>query len=601
MDTVFFINLFDFSSSTYKETPIGICSLSEVLKRSGICRSEICDFNKLYYAGALKDKGSLTSNIRDMALFLINRGATIVSVYTMCNNYHVALLLCKDLKDRAPEIVTILSGPHATLVASETLTEYGYIDYIGMGEGENTIVGNIQGIIENNINLFSGIAYSVDEEIVSVWDRKAHCDVDALPFVDPYLGVPGSIKGAEIEVGRGCPFRCVYCSTQYFWGNRYRIKSIERIIEEINYYQNKYGIKDFSFQHDLFTFDEKYILSFCDAISKRKMNIKWGCSSRIDTISEKMIQKMAAAGCDTIFFGIESGSEDVQRKIKKNIKIKDVIKVANQVYDNDIAPVFSFIYGFPFESDEDLNKTLCLIYELKRISKGKKATIQLWPINFLPKTSLGECYYEKLEFRGESRADFSNSKYIYEKSVQELIKSNKSVFLNYYDLPLNAGRFYECLNTTIMTLFNEAYEYIDFAIDKIVVFYNNNLLDLYKDLHTTTPNDIRRIYESYRKKDMHEYRLMRIGMLIRCLIELVQTRLCEQSLAEYLLFCLDIIDFTYSSNRSLSVTKTYQYDVVRMKTERALFDEHKETTISFKMEGNRGYIHVLSGVEREEE
>ena len=175
-----------------------------------------------------------------------------------------------------------------------------------------------------------------------------------------------------------------------------------------------------------------------------------------------------------------------------------------------------------------------------------------------------------------------------------MIKNNKNVFLNYYDFKANEGRLYECLNTTIMTLFNEVYEYVDFTIDTIVGTYEGNILDLYNDLFMLEYDGIQQIYEYYVTEDMHEYKLSRIRIMIRCLMELVNNKFGKCALYEYLKFCLDILDFTHSSDSEHHITRTYQFDVLEMKSKHIIKDEYKATTIVFRRDGSSGYIQNVT-------
>ncbi|WP_242855957.1 B12-binding domain-containing radical SAM protein [Ruminiclostridium josui] len=221
MKKVMFINLYDFSSLKRIQTPLGLLSLYFILKKKTDYDVEICDFNDVYYDGILQDDG-FQKNIDCMVDYIIGKNPDLISVYTMCNNYHIALFLCEAIRKKNPNIITLLAGPHATMVAEETLSGFNSIDYIGLGEGEETIVPILNGIFNNNVEGIAGLAYRDSEgKIIVNWNRTDIADIENLEVIDfTKVGVEAdkirALGSVDIEGGRGCPFRCAFCSTQKF-------------------------------------------------------------------------------------------------------------------------------------------------------------------------------------------------------------------------------------------------------------------------------------------------------------------------------------------------------------------------------------------------
>ncbi len=505
MKKVMFINLYDFSSLKRIQTPLGLLSLYFILKNKTDYDVEICDFNDVYYEGILKDDG-FQKNIDCMVDYIIGKKPDIISVYTMCNNYHIALFLCKAIRTKNPNIITLLAGPHATMVAEETLSGFDSIDYIGLGEGEETIVPILNGIFNNDVEGIVGLAYRDGEgKIIANWNRTDIADIENLEVIDfTKVGVEADkireLGSVDIEGGRGCPFRCAFCSTQKFWGNHFRVKSIPKIISEVEFYMEKLQIKDFNFQHDLFTFNKNYILEFCDEIIKRKMNITWKCSARIDTVDREMLLKMSESGCVGIFFGVETGSKTVQRAVNKNLKLEKVDQVLKGLIESNITAVFSFIYGFPTELGEDLNDTLTMIHRIKKsnITRNYKGTflIELWPLAFLPGTGMGQNYYDDLKFNEFRGMDFNNSDYTRCSEVSDLVKENKKIFLNFYSIEKNSTVEFKFLNVFIMYLFNFCYSFIYEAMDLIIEHYNNNILEMYLDFFKYNRDEVINFFQN---------------------------------------------------------------------------------------------------------
>lgn len=144
-----------------------------------------------------------------------------------------------------------------------------------------------------------------------------------------------------------------------------------------------YGIKRFRLEHDLFTANRNYIIQFCHALKKENLDITWGCSSRIDILDEDMMQNLKEAGCNSIYIGFETGSQNMQKKLKKNIRVENADQKLLELYKYGFEVTVSFIYGFEEESEEDFVKTLQLIESLycHNISK-----VQLHKFMPLPST-----------------------------------------------------------------------------------------------------------------------------------------------------------------------------------------------------------------------
>lgn len=558
---VLFVNLYDFTSSR-ASLPLGIQSLYLLLENKSDFDAEICDFNKLYDNNLLTDN-NFQENINDMANYIISREAKIVSIYTMCNNYHIALLLCRELNKLKSDIFVILAGPQATMVARETLMKYEYVNYIALGEGEDTILPILQGIVNNNLDNVNGVAYRKHNGVIDInWDKTKFVDINKLEIFD----IEEFYRDEEIiniEVGRGCPFHCSFCSTKNFWCNNYRLKSVERIIQELEFYIDKYQMKSFVFQHDLFTYNRKYIIKFCDEILERGIDIKWACSSRIDVINEEMISKMSLSGCNCIYFGIETGSQDIQDIINKNIKIEKVEETARLVKKYNIDSIFSFIYGFPSESEHDLNQTLQLIYKLKKIeaeNKKVKNTIQLWPLNFLPGTEMGEEYKDKLIFQKTSRTDFSYNKYIDNEEVSRIISNDKDVFINYYNLPKNYSERYMYLSPFIMGLFNNFYKYSTSSIDMIIEYYNGNILKMYDDILGCCLEQITKFFNVKANKYKMKEEISILFTIFETFLKKKDINILRPDVYEIFIFERDIFDFIHFEFENKKI-KNYHYNV----------------------------------------
>lgn len=290
--------------------------------------------------------------------------------------------------------------------------------------------------------------------------------------------------------GRGCPFSCTFCSTQKFWGNVFVVKPIDILISEIKQYHEKYSAYKFSITHDLFTANKKYLLEFCFALNNLSFDVKWGCSSRLDVLDDEMITAMICAGCTDIYIGVESASSKIQKLISKNLDIESLNYKVSLLLTGGISCILSFIYGFPYEDEQDMDMSLQKIYDLKRLEKKlAKAvlTIQFHRLTYLPGTEIIENYFEDLEFEGINTMSYFDEDIDIPQLIQKMLVCNKTGFLNCYNLKSNMNKFYNHLGDFVCLWFNLFYSYFSLTIDLIILRFST-LVSMFKYIYVTDSN-----------------------------------------------------------------------------------------------------------------
>jgi len=159
-----------------------------------------------------------------------------------------------------------------------------------------------------------------------------------------------------IVSSRGCPFNCSFCSSKYLWERKITYRSVENVESEIVMLKKLYGTKAIYFREDNFTVDRKRLLEMCDML--KKQNVDWICESRVDTINEEAIKKMAKCGCTGIWFGIESTNNNTLKIINKGFTIETAKNTIRLCKKYNIKTGGSFIVGFPHENLEDIKNTI---------------------------------------------------------------------------------------------------------------------------------------------------------------------------------------------------------------------------------------------------
>lgn len=342
---------------------IGTLQLATILMQAGIS----CEILQYFRIGDVTQFADFLDN----AVRLIEeKKPKILSFYSRCDTYHISLRIAECVKAKQKDICIVFGGPQSDITAEATLRQIPWVDYICCGEGETTVVPLFSSILQGKPELATpGLVYRLDGEIVKNPRPVLIEDLDSLPMLDYTLLHFNESKEAlqkpfDIDVGRGCPFACTFCSTNSFWGRNFRLKSPQRIYEEVKYLHEHYGRTRFSFSHDMFTFNRKKVRETCALLKTLDFPIEWGCSARVDCLDKELIDTMADAGMVGVYLGIETGSPRMQKLINKNLKVQNVVELVAYLKEKGIETVASFIYGFPEETEEDVSLTIGLIGKL---------------------------------------------------------------------------------------------------------------------------------------------------------------------------------------------------------------------------------------------
>jgi len=417
--------------------PVSLLSLGAALEKRKF-KVKIVDFEPL----VRQDKMALDKNFHAKAANIIMReNINILGFTTRCDTYPSVLNVARRCKEINPSCTIIFGGPQATILDKETLGEFKFVDIIVRGEGELTIVELMRRLKDKKgLNNINGITYrGSDGRVIRNPDRALIKNLDSLPPLAYHL-LDGYENGKKvnsfdkkwttIEAGRGCPYNCVFCSTSLVLKRTYRMKSPERIVKEIETLKKKYGVMYFFFLHDHLLFDKKIIAEICNLLIEKNLDIYWNCSSRPDDISPELLKSMVQSGCFGIYLGVESGSQRIQRLIKKNIDVSKVLNIVRKCEKYNLLIGLSFIIGFPDERLEDINATLKLALGC---SLSRKIFIQLHLLSPMPKTPLCEDCKDRLIFTGIF-SDVAEGPAVKFQENLDLIKKYPSIFSVFYSI-----------------------------------------------------------------------------------------------------------------------------------------------------------------------
>jgi anaerobic magnesium-protoporphyrin IX monomethyl ester cyclase len=248
---------------------------------------------------------------------------------------------------------------------------YEAIDFIVLGEGEETIVELSRASQKGKRwETIKGIVYREGCQIKTTEPRPFIKDIDALPEPARHLIPLGRYRAlglpVSITTSRGCPFQCIFCVGRKMVGANVRYRNPKKIVDELAKL-NRLDFQQINFADDLFTASNRHCMGVCDEIIQRGLKIQWTSFARVDTVSPQILGRMKKAGCTAVSFGVESGSPEILKRIKKGITLNQVFTAVKMCTDAGITPQASFILGLPGETPETLQETVEMGRRLKEM------------------------------------------------------------------------------------------------------------------------------------------------------------------------------------------------------------------------------------------
>lgn len=311
------------------------------------------------YLRNLNDKNSAVWN--EVKETIKNFRPEIVGVNAMTSSFQSALYVARIAKSLDKNILTVLGGPHPTLLSDEVILNKE-IDCVVRSEGEITFTQLVESNDKKDWQIIEGITFKKDGEIINTPQRKFIDNLDEIPFplrtseINQYTNQSG-IK-LPVVTSRGCAFNCIYCGSNGIWGRKVRFRTARNVVDEIKDLKNRFGAEYIGFEDDSFTINNKHCLEICSLLKSENIDINWSCLTRADLINENTLDIMREAGCSSVYIGIESGSNRTLELINKNITIRQIENAVEILRKHKLKTYGFFMYGFPWENKSDLRETI---------------------------------------------------------------------------------------------------------------------------------------------------------------------------------------------------------------------------------------------------
>ncbi|MBN1687611.1 MAG: radical SAM protein [Candidatus Omnitrophica bacterium] len=347
----------------------------------------------------------------------------LVGFSTFSTSRFVSLDLARAVKEISSEAMIVLGGFHASYLYEQIMENFSWIDFIIRGEGEKTLSELIDCLLSGRS--FEGIRGLVfrKEGTLGINEKRPYIEnLDILPF--PYY-IPHEVdllgkrrKAATVITSRGCSGACKFCAAPSFWGKP-RFRSTRNIMEELTGLVEKHGVEFIYFMDDTFTESPPRVYEICQAIEKKKWNLLWRATARINTLNESILKAMKSAGCVEIAVGIESGSQDILGHLGKRVSLEKIEEVAKSMKDLNIQLHACFIVGSPGESRQTIQETQQLIRKIRADSFSVSRSLYLFPGTVFNREFLKKRFCSEAEWLDR---DVDNIRYLNEHDEHQLAR-----------------------------------------------------------------------------------------------------------------------------------------------------------------------------------
>ena len=285
----------------------------------------------------------------------------IIGISAMSTQYAYVKWLIAELRKYSKAKITV-GGALATFSA-EIVLKHTQAEICVIGEGEVTFLDVLKNL--DNLKTVEGIYFKQNGEIIKNSPRKYIQNLDTIEFPDWALfpleiylkncavfGYP-HIKAMNIVTSRGCPWDCCFCSKNF---SGVRLRSIDNVIDEIKELKRRYAIRGIAFNDELVLINKQRAYELCQKIEP--LQIKWSCQGRVNNVDFDLLKRMKKAGCLSVGYGVESGSQTILDGMNKKTTVAQAHTALRDTVKTGMKPIVQMMYGYPGETRETLQETI---------------------------------------------------------------------------------------------------------------------------------------------------------------------------------------------------------------------------------------------------
>lgn len=345
--------------------PLGIETLAPVLRQHG---HEVRMFDTCH--PRMKEP--------DIArAFREDKPDVIAISFLSTTTYPAAKSMARLLKSENPETPIIVGGVFATMNSDRIVKDCADIDAVGVGEGEELLPDYLEHI--KNPAVVAGLVWRKDGKVVRNVSRPILRDLNKFPYPDRTtlpidyieslpLDVPAVLsleKFCTIQTSRGCPYTCIYCDIPALTDGKWRFRSPEHVLGEMQQL-NEMGYRSIYLTDDHFLLKRDRITKICQNIIDHKLEFKWGCEGRVDSVAVDQLPIMARANCNFLAFGVEAGTQKILDRLDKRQTLPQIEHAVSEAKKHGIERAHGFfLVGSPGETFEDILESFRFCARLK--------------------------------------------------------------------------------------------------------------------------------------------------------------------------------------------------------------------------------------------
>ena len=366
----------------------------------------------------------------------------VVGIQVMTFSLIDATIAARTIRQKYPDTFIVFGGPHPTIYPTESV-QIPEVDAVVPGEGEYTFTALVKALLAKQApENVPGVLTKQKPHLIEPFRHIQNLDELAMParhLIDTskYTS-PIAIRNplTTIMSSRGCPGRCIFCDRPQM-GKKFRMRSAENVVTEMQYCREELGIGEFLFYDDTFTINKQRVIDICDILIADNLDAFWDIRARIDTVTPEIIKKLKRAGCHRIHYGVESGSPRIQKRLKKNLNLSKVKEVFRMTRKEGIEVLGYFMIGCPDEDTEDLQATIDLIQTLP-MDYAHITVLTPYPGTELYQEALKNGFYDNdywREFALHPSLDFVPKYWNQYFSEEELFRYVKQAYGKFYGRP----------------------------------------------------------------------------------------------------------------------------------------------------------------------
>jgi radical SAM superfamily enzyme YgiQ (UPF0313 family) len=285
--------------------------------------------------------------------------------------------LAATLKAAAPGVPVIIGGPFATMNSDRIIEDCPHIDGACVGEGEEFLPDYLEHLDDQAPVL--GLTWRYRGRAIRNRPRPLIDNLDGYPYpdrstlpIDYIQSLPVDVpavmsldKFCTMQTSRGCPYSCIYCDIPELGAHKWRSRSPEHVLGEMQQLSDQ-GYRSVYLTDDHFLINRGRISAICRGMVQRKLKFRWGCEGRVDSAAVDQLPAMKQAGCDSLCFGVESGSQKTLDRLKKHQTLRQIRDAVSAAKKHGIRWLHGFfVIGCPDETAAEIRQSFRFAAELQ--------------------------------------------------------------------------------------------------------------------------------------------------------------------------------------------------------------------------------------------